>query len=267
MSETATKSNPAIIKNPISNSSVRDSKEVALFLKKSSIFSYKAIASKAYNLRCSLIKFYSGVTQFFSWFIFWPLYNTLFKIEYHGRENLKGLKGPLIMISNHSRYYDSFLYRIIVGPFNFKMLPMRFMAVLKFTDKFMSSIKKTGLIHFVYSLFGVFVVEQGLGLNKNLKRAKNILRNKGVVAMFPEGRLNPSSEIDMFKRGVSALALSNHTKVLPMNITIKEGDFWKLKRGSIVVSIGKAHYLETNKTYEALAEELRQEVIRLGNRG
>lgn len=267
MSEIATKSNPAMIKNPITDTTVRDSKGVALFLKKPSLFSYKIIATKAYNFRCSLIKFYSGVSQFFSWFVFWPLYNSLFRVTYHGRENLKGLRGPLIMISNHSRFYDSFLYRVIVGPFNFKMLPMRFMAVLKFNDPFMSFVKKTGFIHFIYSLFGVFVVEQGLGLNKNLKRAKNILRNKGVVAMFPEGRLNKSSEILMFKRGVSALALSNHTKVLPMYIEVKEGNLWKLKRGSIVVSIGQAHYLETNKTYEVLAEELRQEVVELGKRG
>ncbi|MCF7865096.1 MAG: 1-acyl-sn-glycerol-3-phosphate acyltransferase [Candidatus Pacebacteria bacterium] len=285
MNQTATRSNP-IIENSKTDLISRDSNGVALFLDKSTnqyvrqtgkptqnagshqvssaLYKiYKLISKKAYNLRCSLIKFYSGTTQFFSWFIFWPLYNSLFKIEYHGRENLKKLKGPLIMVSNHNRFYDSFLYRIIVGLFS-PLLPMRFMAVIKFTDKFMSLVKKTGIIHFVYSLFGVFVVEQGLGLNKNLKRAKNILKNKGVVAMFPEGRLNRGTDVALFKRGVSALALSNHTKVLPMHISIKEGNFMKFKRGSIVVNIGKAHYLETHSTYEQLAEGLRQEVIELG---
>lgn len=167
------------------------------------------------------------------------------------------------MVSNHSRFYDSFLYRIVVGLFS-NLVPMRFMAVLKFKDPFMSMIKKTGLIHFVYSLFGVFIVEQGLGLNKNLKRAKDILKNNGVVAMFPEGRLNTSDEILMFRRGVSALALSNHTKVLPMHISINEGNIWRLRRGYIIVNIGKPHYLETHSTYEELAEELRQEVVELG---
>ena len=257
----------------------RDSNGVAVFLKKntnhgasqngvsSSYFhtTYKALARKAYNFRCSLIKFYSGTTQFFSWFVFWPVYNLLFKVEYHGRENLKNLKGPLIMVSNHSRFYDSFLYRIIVGPFS-RLLPMRFMAVIRFTDPFLNFIKKTGIIHFVYSLFGVFVIEIGLGLNKNLKRAKDILKNKGVVAMFPEGDLVYNGEVKMFRRGVSALALSNHTKVLPMHIKIKEGNIWKLRRGSIVVNIGKAHYLETHSTYEQLAEGLRQEVVALGKR-
>ena len=129
----------------------------------------------------------------------------------------------------------------------------------------MSFVKKTGIIHFVYSLFGVFVIEQGLGLNKNLKRAKDILKNKGIVAMFPEGKLNRSKEILMFRRGVSALALSTHTKVLPMYIEIREGNMSKLTRGSIKVKIGTAKHLETHKTYEDLAEELRQSVIKLKN--
>jgi 1-acyl-sn-glycerol-3-phosphate acyltransferase len=138
------------------------------------------------------------------------------------------------------------------------------MAVIRFTDPFLNFIKKTGIIHFIYSLFGVFVIEIGQGLNKNLKRAKDILKNKGVVAMFPEGDLVYNGEVKMFRRGVSALALSNHTKVLPMHIRIKEGKLLKLKRGSIVVNIGKVHYLETHSTYEVLAESLRQEVIELG---
>lgn len=287
MNQTATQSNP-IIKNSTTDILNRDSNGVALFLDKSTNQytrqtgksgqnvgshhasgvlhkAYKLISKKAYNFRCSLIKFYSGTTQFFSWFVFWPLYNLLFKVEYHGRENLKGLKGPLIMVSNHTRFYDSFIYRIIVGPFS-KLLPMRFMAVIRFTDPFLNFVKKTGIIHFVYSLFGVFVIEIGQGLNKNLKRAKDILKNKGVVAMFPEGDLVYNGEVKMFRRGVSALALSNHTKVLPMHINIKEGNLLKLRRGSIIVNIGKAHYLETHSTYEQLAEGLRQEVIELGRK-
>ena len=265
MSQTALKQNP-ILKSDKTETMNRDSNGVAVFLNPNRGI-LKRISKKAYNFRCSLIKLYSGTTQFFSWFVFWPVYNLLFKIKIHGRENLRGLRGPLIMASNHTRFYDSFLYRLIVGPFNLKMLPMRFMAVLKFSDPFMSFVKKTGIIHFVYSLFGVFVVEQGLGLNKNLKRAKDILKNKGIVAMFPEGRLNRGNEIFMFKRGISALALSTHTKVLPMHIKIKSSNIWKLRRGSIIVNIGKAHHLETHSTYEQLAEELRQEVIGLGDKG
>lgn len=257
MPQTNQKQNP-IYKHNKTETTVRDSNGVAVFLKK--------ISKRLYSFRCSVIKFYSGTTQFFSWFIFWPTYNLFFKVRIHGRENLKGLAGPLIMISNHSRFYDSFVYRIIVGLFS-RLVPMRFMAVLKFTDPFLNFVKKTGLIHFVYSLFGVFVVEQGLGLNKNLKRAKDILKNNGVVAMFPEGRLNKSKEILMFRRGVSALALSNHTKVLPMHIAIQEGNLKKLQRGTLTVHIGKAHYLETHRTYEDLAEDLRQEVVELGSRG
>lgn len=247
-----------------------DSSGVVIFLKDDSEKSliswssaWKRIKKTGYEMRCSLIKFYSGVVQFFSWFLFWPLYNMCFNLEIKGRENLRNLRGPLIMISNHSRFYDSFLYRLIVGLFS-PIQPMRFMAVLKFSDPFLSFIKKTGIIHLIYSLFGVFVIEHGLGLNKNLKRARDILKNNGVVAMFPEGFMNRSHHVAMFKRGVSALALSTHTRVLPMSIIVEKGDLWRLRRAKIKVHIGTAHFLQTGRTYEELAEELRQEVIELG---
>jgi hypothetical protein len=49
-----------------------------------------------------------------------------------------------------------------------------------------------------------------------------------------------------------------------MHISIEGGNLRKFQRGSIIVNIGKAHYLETHSTYEDLAEELRQEVVELG---
>jgi hypothetical protein len=52
-----------------------------------------------------------------------------------------------------------------------------------------------------------------------------------------------------------------------MHISIKEGNLKKLRRGTLTVHIGKAHYLETHRTYEDLAEDLRQEVVELGSRG
>ncbi len=171
MSQTATRNNP-ILKNSATDLLSRDSNGVALFLDKGSLeysrqggqssqqaaqgisaaqssrskaaakAAGKSFARTAYNFRCSLIKLYSGLTQFFSWFVFWPTYNLLFKVEYHGRENLRNLKGPLIMVSNHTRFYDSFLYRIIVGPFS-RLLPMRFMAVIRFTDPFLNFVKNS----------------------------------------------------------------------------------------------------------------------------
>jgi 1-acyl-sn-glycerol-3-phosphate acyltransferase len=241
---------------------IDDSSKVVFFILKNVedniILAIRLVWKKLYRtlnkFMCFAIKSYSAITQFFSWFLFWPLFNILFKIKISGRQNLVGLKSPLIMISNHVRFYDSFLFRLAVGPFS-RLLPMRFMGVNRFIDPFMNTMAKIGVVTFIYSLFGVFVIEQGMGLQKNLHRAKGILRNKGIVAMFPEGRINRTGEIAMFKRGVSALALNMRVKVLPMGI--------KIEGRKININIGKAEYLETSKTYEELAEDLREKVRRL----
>ncbi len=223
-------------------------------------------------VKCFAIKAYSATTQLFSWLLFWPAFNLFFDLAIVGRENLKGVRSPLIMIANHSRFYDSFLFRVAVGPFS-RLLPMRFMAVIKFADPFLNLMRRIGVVQFTYGLFGVFVVQHGLGLQKNLQRAKAIIRNKGIIAMFPEGRMNRSGQIGMFKRGVSALALSTHAPILPIGIKItKNADktlaskvlsLIGLRKTKIVINIGAIERLQTGKTYEEHADDLREKVARL----
>ncbi len=226
---------------------------------------FKKVSDILYNVKCACIKQYAKLTQFFAWFVIWPLLHLFFKVKYHGRENLKKITPPIIIVANHQRFYDAFLLRIALGFFS-GLLPMRFMATMHFTDPFLKFVKKTGFIHFVYATTGVFTVEKGLGLNKNLKRAKAILKNKGVVAMFPEGTLSKKGELLQFKRGVSALALSTNTKVLPVVIKItknKHRTIFGFKKTQIDIKIGEAHKLETHHTYEELADNLKLHVREL----
>lgn len=215
------------------------------------------------EVRCAAIKVYAGTTQFLSWIILWPLFHLLFKVRINGKENLRGLRGPHIIIANHTRFYDSFLFRLAVG-FWSRLLPMRFMAVQKFDHKFLNIMKKIGIIPLVYGIFGVFVVEHGLGLHKNLKRAKEIIKNNGTVALFPEGRISRDGSIGRFRRGVSALALSTDTPVLSFGIHIDDSRLRNMKgRGIININIGASEKLQTHHTYEELAEILRVKVTGL----
>ncbi len=223
---------------------------VVVFLKK--------MHTVAHDFKCACIKVYAWFFQMLAWLTLWPILNLVFNIKITGRENLKNLKGPLIIASNHQRFYDAFLLRISLGLFS-KLLPLRFMGTIQFDDPFLKIVKWTGLVHFVYATTGVFIVERGLGLNKNLKRARAILKNNGVVAIMPEGQMNKDGNLTQFKRGVSALALSTHTKVLPIAIKISNV---KNKRTKINVHILNAEYLETGDTYENLADKLKN---RIGN--
>lgn len=276
----------------IKSSPLSDSQKVVIFFE-SSISLFKKLTQSLYGMcywalkefMCLSIKMYTWVTQFFSWIILWPLFRIFFKIKVNGRENLRGLRAPHIIISNHSYFFDSFLFRIAMGS-KINMLPMRFMAVNKFNSKRLNFLQKIGILPIIYSLFGVFVVEHGLGLNKNLKRAREIIKNGGNVAMFPEGHMNKQPEVALFRRGVSALALSTGAPVLPLAIRVSKSNSADISSGidgdadskgvasvwsrislwhkkTITINIGKSRYLETNHTYEELAEVLRKEVSEL----
>lgn len=224
---------------------------------------FKKISATAYDIKCAFIKVYSGITQLLVWFVLWPILRFRYKIRVHGRHNLNNLRGPLIIAANHQKFYDAFILRLAISYHGSGLLPLRFMATMNFVDPFLRTVKKTGFIHFLYATTGVFTVEQGLGLNKNLKRAKAILKNKGVVAMFPEGSMNKNGELTMFKRGISALALSTNTKVLPIGIKItnrKKDPTYKGRKPRIDITIGEAKKFETHHTYEELADQLKAKI-------
>jgi 1-acyl-sn-glycerol-3-phosphate acyltransferase len=202
-----------------------------------------------------------------------PTFKLFFNFSVEGKSNLKGCSSPIIIIANHSRFYDAFLLGVALGPFS-GLTPLRFMAVMKFDDMFLNFMKKIGMVQLTYGLFGgVFVVQHGLGLQKNLKRAKAIIKNKGIVAMFPEGRMNYNGKVGMFKRGISALALSTHAPILPIGIQITKNTDKSvvnkllrsagLRKTKIVMRIGKTQQLHTGKTYEEHADDLRQKVVKL----
>jgi 1-acyl-sn-glycerol-3-phosphate acyltransferase len=217
---------------------------------------FKKLRRVAHNYKDSVVKAYAWVVQILIWFILWPTLHARHQINVHGKENIRGLSGPLIIAVNHQRFYDAFLLRLAVG-FYSPLLPLRFMGTIEFNDRFLKFVKMTGFVHFLYATTGVFVVHRGLGLNKNLVRAREIIRKGGVVAIMPEGKMNKNGEMSQFKRGIAALALSTNTRVLPVGIKISKGGGI---RGIVDIYFQSAEYLRTGETYENLAEELRGKI-------
>jgi 1-acyl-sn-glycerol-3-phosphate acyltransferase len=182
----------------------------------------------------TLLKYYARVTQIFSWPIPFVFFNVFFKLKITGRENLKEIKSPFIIISNHISYYDSFSLRLIFGIFTLK-LPLRLMAVKEFNSKCMNFLARIGIIDIVYALFGVFVVVPGLGIKRNLEEAIGIIKNGGNVVMYPEGSIMEGNKIGEFKKGAAVLALKTGAPVLPISMRLgKEGLF----RREFIINIG-----------------------------
>ncbi len=194
----------------------------------------------------TILKYFAGITQFLTWPIAYAFFNLLFKIKINGRENLRNIKSPFIIISNHVLFYDSFLFRLILG-FNTYHLPLRFMAVKDFSHWYLNFLSKIRIVDIVYGLFGVFVVYQGRGIHKNLEEAVRIIKNNGNVVIYPEGSVISNGKVENFKHGASVLAKMTGATVIPISMKLKKG---KLRR-EFIINIGRdIKYNESDSSKE-----------------
>ena len=199
---------------------------------------------------------FSKITQFFAWFIILGISRPFFKLEIRNRDNLKGVQPPAILISNHIRFYDSFLYRIAVGLWS-PLSPLRFMGVRKFFNPVLNFISAIGIVPLVYFLMGVVTVVTGQGASKNLEGAKKALRGGAVIAMFPEGRMYYDDTVGPFKWGAAILAEETDSPLIPFAIR-KHGR-------KIIINIGKSFTIDKMKGPTENTEIIRDVVVKLFN--
>ncbi|MEI6553413.1 MAG: lysophospholipid acyltransferase family protein [bacterium] len=199
---------------------------------------------------------FSRITQFFAWFSILAISRPFFEIEVRNRDNLKGVRAPAILISNHIRFYDSFLYRIAVGLWS-PLAPLRFMGVKKFRDPFLNFLAKIGAVQIIYFLMGVLTVVTGQGVSKNLENPKKALRGGAVIAMFPEGRMYYDDTIGPFKWGAAILAEETDAPLIP---------FAMKKHGrKVIINVGKAFCIDKTKGPTENTEIIRDVVVGLFN--
>ena len=180
-----------------------------------------------------IINNFARITQFVTWPLLFVIFHTLFNIRIKGRRNFKYVRSPFIIISNHISFYDSFLFRLVLGVWT-PHLPLRFMAVRRFSWRFLNFLETIGIIDLIYSLFGVFIVVPGAGLNQNLVEAREIIRAGGNVVIYPEGKIVVDHSLASFKKGAAVLTRDTGVSVIPVIFKDFEGGL----RRKIRVTVG-----------------------------
>lgn len=184
------------------------------------------------KLRTVFLRF----SQFLTWPIAFVFFHSFYSMKINGSDNLLKIRSPFIIIANHPNVTASFLFRLILG-FSTPHLPLRFMAVRKFVWKWLNFLSAIGLVDFIYSLFGVFTVVPGRGIENNLVEAKRIIRSGGNVVIYPEGKIESSNVIAPFHSGASVLAKDTGVPVLPISFRVSRNRFI---RQNMTINIGKA---------------------------
>jgi 1-acyl-sn-glycerol-3-phosphate acyltransferase len=133
-----------------------------------------------------------------------PALRTYFRMHVSGREHVPE-EGAAIVAPNHKSFWDSFFVAVCTRRH------LRFMA-------------KTELIEARYGRLlvrlGAFPVRRGEADEDALETARTVLRQGGLLALFPEGtRIRDPEELGHPKRGAGRLALEQGAPLVPAAIT------------------------------------------------
>lgn len=132
-----------------------------------------------------------------------------------GLENFKAVKGPCIVVANHTSHFDALVL--------FSSLPQRIKWNIYFgaaADRWF--LRKGGgrrelpLQPWYNSMIGgSFPIRRGGG-SATLDYSKWLLDQGANLAIFPEGTRSTSKKMSRFKHGVSILALEKNVPIVPV---------------------------------------------------
>lgn len=209
-------------------------------------------------LKQRILRYFAKITQFLSWPIAFIFFNLFFNIKINGKENIRLTKSPFIIISNHISFYDSFVFRLVLGSFA-KNLPLRFMAVNSFRTWYLNLLSTLFITDIIYALYGVFVVVRGRGIEKNLEDAITIIKNGGNVVIYPEGSIVNDGHIAEFKHGAAVLAQKTAATVIPIAMKIEE----RYLRNEFIINVGLPFKPDINLPAQEISNNFRRIIIDL----
>lgn len=200
--------------------------------------------------------FVQAVTRITAWPAQWLCFRT--KVHYEDkRAQSRRIKGAAIIVSNHTAVYD---FAVMLFTFPFRTLRYLMAEVL---------FKGKGLARFLRSMGGVMVDRDTYDF-AFLDKCREILDKKGVVGIFPEGRLPREGEERPLPFAPSAayLAIMSGAPVIPV---YTNGSYFRKKRAHVI--IGKPidplsltdDTLSEKENIEKVNEYLRNKIVELGN--
>ncbi len=191
-----------------------------------------------------------------------------------GRENLRGVSGPVLVVSNHVTYLDP-AYVLEGLPWRVR----RRLAVAMDGERLESMRKPpqgtgffAGLIgrikYFLITVvFNVFPLPRFSGFRKSFAFAGELIDRGWSVLVFPEGELTRNGRTAPFRAGIGMLATRLGVPVVPVRLDglyelRAAGRRWT-RPGRVRVSIGAPVRFSETQSAEEIACDLEQRVAEL----
>jgi long-chain acyl-CoA synthetase len=191
-----------------------------------------------------------------------------------GREHLRGLSGPVLLVSNHIVMVDQSLIQAA--------LPARFrhrMAIAMDGEKLRGwrhpevgtpfFRRLPGLIEYalVASLFNVFSLPLKSGFRRSFRYAGEAMDKGYSVLVFPEGERTKDGNIGRFREGTGLLAAELGAPVVPLKIEglfeMKAQGRYFARPGELRVKVGEPVRYATSEDPAFITRDLERRVSQL----
>jgi 1-acyl-sn-glycerol-3-phosphate acyltransferase len=155
-----------------------------------------------------------------------PAFNILTKMDITGEENLPN-KGPFMIVGNHFSFID----------------PVAFVRIAKWPLEFVGGAvfpHAPTTVKFIPKMWGYYPLYRGTGSRYALRAAESILKQGGVLGIFPEGG-NWAEVLRPPRPGAAFLAARTGVPILPVGL-YGFNDVFPLhfgKRARVTINIGK----------------------------
>lgn len=203
----------------------------------------------------------------FYYLMTWPVTMLIARPHVKGRENLAGLKGPVLFVSNHVTQVDvafvlvalqpRFRHRLAVAMMGELLQEMRHPDQDTVFLKRWVSIIKYGL---VVALFNAFPLPQKSGFRSSFSFAGESVDRGCSILVFPEGGRTPDGKMQRFQAGVGILATNLDIPVVPVRIDglydLKIAGKKFAHPGTVKVTIGSAIHFKTETNPAEIAKDL-----------
>ena len=180
----------------------------------------------------------------------WPSTYLLAAPRIRGREHLRGLKGPVLFVSNHVTYLDiawilaalpaRFRHRLATAMRGERLAEMRRPVKSQgFFERFMERLRYL----LALSLFNVFPLPKQSGFLQSFHFAGHLADRRWNLLVFPEGKTTVDGRMSEFRSGIGLLAKRLNLAVVPIYLDglfdLKRNRRILARPGHVRVTIGQ----------------------------
>lgn len=174
--------------------------------------------------------------------LLWVIFRILYRVEVVGHEKVPE-SGRLVLCSNHTSMMDPIMLAIAT------QRSIHFMAK--------KELFANGLLNRIFLGLGAFPVDRDQTDLKSIREAVKVLKDEGVLGLFPEGTRVKTVDRANMKAGVGFLANKGNSDIVPVHIDAT----YKLFSKVIIsykdrVVVGNIDHVEKGKSHELITEEV-----------